>query len=90
MDKHVLALSTSEQLCTKRTFPYPTKIDKHFTDNELKQMIEFNKTELGQKIIRVMPQITQEGMQAGRLLGQSLGPEIQQRIAARFQSEGIQ
>lgn len=52
-------------------------------------MVEFNNTEFGKKIIRVMPKITQEGMQAGQQFGQTLGPKIQQRIVARFQKEGI-
>ena len=64
--------------------------DKYFTNAELKQMIEINKTELGRKMLRVMPLITQESMQAGQQFGQSLGPKIKQRLAARFREAGIQ
>ena len=64
--------------------------DQHFSIAELKQLVEFNNTELGTKLISVMPAITQEGMQAGMSLGESLGPLIQQRLLARFQAEGIQ
>lgn len=63
--------------------------DRHFTAQELQQMIDLNKTEFGQKLIRVMPIITQEGMQAGQQFGQSIGPKLQQRLMARFQEEGI-
>ncbi len=63
---------------------------KHFSIKELAQMIELNKTPLGQKLIKVMPIITQEGIQAGQTFGQSLGPVIQKRIMDRFQEEGIQ
>lgn len=63
--------------------------DKHFSSNELRKMIELNNTEFGKKMIKVMPLITQEGMQAGQVFGQSLGPKIQQRIATRFEQEGI-
>jgi uncharacterized protein len=63
--------------------------DKHFTKEELKKMIELNKTEFGQKMIRVMPLIAKESMEAGQQLGQSLGPKIQQRLAARFREAGI-
>jgi hypothetical protein len=64
--------------------------DKHFTNSELKKMIEINKTEFGKKMIRVMPLIAQESMQAGQQFGQSLAPKIQQRLRARFEQEGIQ
>ncbi|MGB1237919.1 MAG: DUF2059 domain-containing protein, partial [Pseudomonadales bacterium] len=50
---------------------------RHFTEVDLQQMIAFNKTPLGQKVIRVMPLITQEGMQAGQRFGLALGPKIQ-------------
>ncbi len=62
---------------------------KYFSAEELREMIAFNNTELGKKMIKVMPIITQEGMQAGQALGQSLAPKIQERIVARFEKEGI-
>ena len=41
------------------------------------------------KAISVMPQMAQEGMRAGQAWGQSLEPEIERRITARFEKEGI-
>lgn len=67
---------------------YPV-YDKHFSTKELEEMIAFNNTPLGQKLIQVMPQITQDGMMVGQQLGQQLGPMIQQRLAERFREEGI-
>ncbi|MEO0438671.1 MAG: DUF2059 domain-containing protein [Pseudomonadota bacterium] len=64
--------------------------DRYFSVDELEQMIAFNDSELGQKILRVMPFITQESMQAGAQLGQSLGPEIARRIEERLKEEGIE
>lgn len=72
-----------------RDMLYPI-YDKHFSNAELMKMIELNNTELGKKLIRVMPVITQEGMRAGQQFGRALGPKIQQRIVARFKEEGIQ
>ena len=63
--------------------------DKHFTEDELKEMIEHNNTELGKKLIRLAPTITQEAMLAGQQFGQALGPKIQQRLVERFEEEGI-
>lgn len=81
-----------EELVQKKTLSkmmYPI-YDKHFTATDLKEMIILNDTPLGKKMIKVMPLLTQEGIQAGQTLGQSLAPKIQQRIMDRFQKEGIQ
>ncbi len=60
-----------------------------FSESELKELIAFYNTPLGRKLIRVLPALTREGMQAGKKLGQSLGPKIEKRIIARLKSEGI-
>lgn len=60
-----------------------------FSETELKELIAFNETPLGKKMIRELPAITQEGMKAGQKLGESLGPKIQQRVVSRFNREGI-
>ena len=61
-----------------------------FSEEELKELIAFYKTPLGKQLLQNMPAITQEAMQAGQKFGQSLGPKIQERILARFKSEGIE
>jgi len=63
---------------------------KHFSVSDLQKMIEFNNTELGKKLISVMPMITQESIQVGQQWGQSLGPIIEQRLMVRFEQEGIE
>ena len=63
---------------------------RRFSENELRELIAFYETPLGKKLIRVLPAITQEGMQAGQKLGQSMGPKMQQRILARLSAEGIE
>ena len=64
--------------------------DRHLSIEDLKKMIELNDTPFGKKLIKLMPLITQESMQAGQALGQSLAPKIQDRIVSRFEKEGIQ
>lgn len=61
---------------------------KHFTRSEIEEMIRFYSTGLGQKVIRVMPMLVSESMQAGQQWGQTLSPLIEQRIKARLKSEG--
>lgn len=63
--------------------------DKYFTDAELKQMIQFYSTALGQKAIKVMPSILQEGMAAGQRWGESLGPQINRRIREKLGQKGV-
>ncbi len=63
--------------------------DKHFSSDDLRKMIELNNTEFGKKLIKVMPQITQEALKAGQEFGQSLAPKINDRLQARFKKEGF-
>jgi len=63
---------------------------KYFTGAEIKQMLQFYSTDLGQKTIKVMPALLQESMVVGQQWGQSLTPIIDARIRARFKKEGIQ
>jgi hypothetical protein len=62
---------------------------KHFTAEELKGLIRFYSTDLGQKTIKVMPVLVQEGMIAGQRWGQSLGPQIERRIRERLGQQGV-
>jgi len=61
-----------------------------FSESELKDLIAFYDTPLGKKLIRNLPAITQEGIQAGQKLGESLAPKINGRILSRFKAEGIE
>lgn len=63
---------------------------KYYTAAEIKEMLRFYESPLGKKTIRVMPALMAEGMQAGQLWGQSLGPIIERRIRARFKEEGVE
>ncbi|HEY5762958.1 MAG TPA: DUF2059 domain-containing protein [Rhodocyclaceae bacterium] len=67
---------------------YPV-YDLHFTADELRQMIAFNSTPLGQKMLRVLPQVTQEGMAAGQTWGRTLGIKVYGRVVIRLLEEGV-
>jgi len=62
---------------------------KYYTGKEIKELIRFYSTDLGRKTIRVMPALLNESLQVGQEWGKSLGPVIEQRIAARLKQEGI-
>jgi len=62
---------------------------KYLTQDDLKQLIEFNDTPVGKKIIKVLPIVTQEALQASQAYAQVLEPKLLQRLAERFVKEGI-
>ncbi len=62
---------------------------KHFTNNELDELIAFYGSPVGRKTVRVMPQITREAIQIGQKWGQGLGPTIVERVKQRFRKEGF-
>ncbi|HVC36788.1 MAG TPA: DUF2059 domain-containing protein [Gammaproteobacteria bacterium] len=63
---------------------------KYYSDADVRQMIAFYKTPLGQKIIFDNPEIARASLQDGEQWGKDvLAPELVKRIRARFQQEGI-
>lgn len=62
---------------------------KYFTDEELKQLLAFYETPLGQKAIKVMPQMLQEDMLLGRRWGEALAPTLIKRITEKLKPHGI-
>ncbi|HYD63673.1 MAG TPA: DUF2059 domain-containing protein [Noviherbaspirillum sp.] len=62
---------------------------KYFTADEVKEMIRFYSTDLGQKMIKTMPALVREGMLVGQRWGESLGPKINQRVMDRLRKQGV-
>lgn len=54
--------------------------EKHYTINEIKQLIEFYETPLGKKLISTMPEVMQESMQAGQVWGKAVGEKVYQNL----------
>jgi hypothetical protein len=54
-----------------------------FSESELRQLIAFYKTPIGQKALQKMPELMQKGMAIGQKLAQDHMPELQAAIAAR-------
>ena len=59
--------------------------DHHFTADELRQLLAFYRTPIGQKLIAEQPGLAQEAMTAGQQWGQRLGFEVGQKLAAEAQ-----
>jgi hypothetical protein len=54
--------------------------EKHLSLQEIKDIIKFYETPAGRKLITVMPQVTAESMEVGKVWGAQLGARIQQRL----------
>jgi hypothetical protein len=54
-----------------------------FSESELRQLIAFYQTPIGQKALQKMPELMQKGMAIGQKLAQDHMPELQSAIAAR-------
>lgn len=52
---------------------------KHFTEEEIQEMIKFYKTPVGMKLIQEQSQITKESMAAGQQLGEQLARRVIQK-----------
>jgi uncharacterized protein len=59
--------------------------EKHLTHEDVKALIKFYESPVGQKLVKVQPQIMQECM----VIGQQWGQEIGQKVVAKLQEKGI-
>lgn len=58
--------------------------DKHYTHEEIKELIKFYQTPLGKKTISTMPKIMEESME----MGQELGKQVAEKVVKQLQAEG--
>lgn len=57
--------------------------DKYLTHEEIKDIIRFYESPSGRKLIKVLPSITEESMEAGR----NWGKDISNKLIKKFQDE---
>ena len=57
---------------------------KHYTEDELKELIAFYKTPIGKKMVEKLPQIAQESYGIGEQWGKALG----EKVAAKLKAAG--
>jgi len=62
----------------------PELYDKYFTNDEIKGLISFYESPLGQKTIQVLPALSAESMSRGQKLGQQAGERAFQRFLQEF------
>jgi hypothetical protein len=61
--------------------------DRQLTDGEIRDLIKFYNTPTGKKLVKVMPQLTQDSMAVGKQWGAQLGARIMKRIQERGQAK---
>ena len=54
--------------------------DKYFSDEDIKGLIQFYQTPLGQKALNNLPKIASESQAAGEKLGSKMGLEAMQEV----------
>ena len=62
---------------------------KYYSHEEIKGLIVFYQTPLGQKTIRSLPQLVNESMLIGKAWGEDLAPELIRRVEARLKKDGL-
>lgn len=63
--------------------------DRYFTLEELQALLNYYATDIGRKTLEVMPQLTQDSIQAGQMWGAALGPRIAEQVNAALAAEGL-
>src|SRR5208337_822923 len=58
--------------------------DKYFSDEEIKGLILFYQTPLGQKALKAMPQLSGELMEAGSKMGEELGRQSMMEVLTEY------
>ncbi len=60
----------------------------NFTPDELRALIAFYKSPIGQKLLEKTPSVTQQSLLAGQKFGQSVAADMRQRIVDELRKKG--
>ena len=62
---------------------------KYLSLDDIKGLLKFYQTDLGQKTLKVLPQLMQEAQLAGARWGEQLGPLVGERVVQRLKEKGV-
>lgn len=57
--------------------------EEYLTHDEIKELLAFYQSPLGQKLLRVLPQMSQESLRAGQAWGLEFADAVQEQLAAK-------
>lgn len=60
-----------------------------FSEEELRELVDFYRTDVGQKAVEVMPQLMNDALAAGGVWGREIGTRAAERAVARLREQGI-
>jgi hypothetical protein len=61
---------------------------RNFTADEMRQMMVFYRTPVGQKVLEKMPSVAQQSILTGQAWGQRVGAELQARMIEELRKKG--
>lgn len=64
--------------------------DRVFTEAEIDGMLAFYASDVGQSVVKKLPQVTVEAAIVGQQWGLAVGQEIQRRMLSKLRDEGYQ
>ncbi len=62
--------------------------DANFTDDEIKTLLAFYRSPVGQKLTSQQPQMLQEGLAIGKVWGANIGQRVTARLRDELQKQG--
>lgn len=62
---------------------------RHFTSEDVKQLVEFYNTDIGKKLVATMPALTQESMDAAQKWAEREMPRVTRVLQERLRKEGL-
>lgn len=65
-------------------------MERHYTQEELEEILRFHQSPVGQKSIRLAPVLAQENSAVGRLWGEQVGRRAFENAAERLKAKGYQ
>ena len=63
--------------------------EKHFSHEEIREMIAFYETPLGKKSIEVMPEVMADSMQIGQRWAARVMPEVREKVIGQMREQGL-
>lgn len=71
---------TVEVSSSKMTDLYIPIYAKYYTDSDIDELIKFYKSPIGQKTLKVMPNLIKESMEAGGKMGNEIAREVKEKL----------
>jgi hypothetical protein len=64
-------------------------LDRHLTEEDLKFAVNFKGSDQGKRYRELAPRVVAESVEAGRVWGESLEPEIRRRLEETFRGQNL-